>query len=253
MSIHIVTHCYAISLPQYASHLIYQLSSLITYKPEVPVRITVCHSFTDHRTVNVINWFRDSCPELNLHTLMLDNNHLFRRSIGRNFCSDGKEELTWFTDVDHVFGRDCLDSLWKIYESAQMNYDAISLLFPKQIQIHKDHATGDALIASEQQPRLVSVDPSDFTVKHYNRAIGGIQIVPRWYLTQYGYLRDMEKYQTPSPDKNKPFPCFRDDVVFRSQCAENGRILPIQLPNLYRLRHSKTTYQGQQHETLPLD
>ena len=102
-------------------------------------------------------------------------------------------------------------------------------------------------------PRLVSVDPSDFTVKHYNRAIGGIQIVPRWYLTQYGYLRDMEKYQTPSPDKNKPFPCFRDDVVFRSQCAENGRILPIQLPNLYRLRHSKTTYQGQQHETLPLD
>lgn len=247
MSIHIVTHCYAVRLPQYAKQLCCQLSSLVE-NDDVPVRITVCLSFVDNKTIDVINWFRDNYPKLNLHTLMMDDAHLFRRSIGRNIATVGaKEGLTWFTDVDHEFGPNCLASLWSTWQKAQMNYDNITLLYPNQILIHRDHATGDAEMEKVEIPSFHLLDYTTFVPKQYNRAIGGIQIVPRWYLTKYGYLRDSEKYQTQT-DGKAPFPDFRDDVAFRSGCQQRGRVLPIQLPNLHRIRHSKTTYQGQSHE-----
>ena len=253
MSIHIVTHCYAVRLPQYAKQLCCQLSSLVEYVPSIPVRITVCLSFVDNKAIGVINWFRDTYPTLNLHTLMMDDAHLFRRSIGRNLATvDAKEHLTWFTDVDHVFGPDCLSTLWNTWQKAAMNYSNVTLLYPNQIQIHCDHETGDAEMSSVELPSLHLLDYSKFVPKQYNRAIGGIQIVPRWYLTQHGYLRDVEKYQKPS-NSQRPFPEFRDDVAFRSGCQQRGRVLPIQLPSLYRIRHAKTTYQGQSHETVEMD
>lgn len=248
MSIHIVSHCYAVRLPQYAQQLCCQLSSLVQHTPTVPTRITICLTYSDHRTIEVINWFRDNCPALNLHTLTLPDGSLFRRSIGRNLaCVDAREELTWFTDVDHVFGHNCLDTLWSTWIHAQMHYRNVTMLYPKQIMIHKDHATGDASMEQITTPKLVNLDLRSFEIKNYNRAIGGIQIVPRWYIRQYGYLADNAKYQQ---DVEKPFADFRDDVVFRGDCQKRGRILPITLPNLFRIRHSKTTYQGQDHATV---
>lgn len=253
MSIHIVTHCYAIALPQYAVHLNYQLSSLVRWQPNVPVSITVCMSIIDHRVHEVLNWFADH-TDLTIHTLAFDHRHLFRRSIGRNRAAHAQPnaELTWFTDVDHVFGDGCLDRLWSIYTDARTKYDTISLLYPKSIQIHTEHAIGDALVDSEAAPGLVELDTTTFTTKHYSRAIGGIQIVPQWYLRQYGYLHKDAKYQSPV-DADKPFACFRDDVAFRSGCHARGRVLPIELPSLYRIRHTKTTYQGQDHGTVAVD
>ncbi len=248
MSIHIVTHCYAGLLPQYAQHLTYQLSSLVINKPAVPFRITVCLSFTDNRTIEVVNWFRDNHPELNLHTISMDHRHLFRRAIGRNLARIGAaEELTWFTDVDHFFGDDCLNSLWLTWARMQTHYTNVAMLWPKSILIHKDHATGDKETAAVTEPRLIEIDPTLFVPKTYTRAIGGIQIVPKSYLDKHGYLNGDATYQQLVNDLSKPFACFRDDVAFRSLCHKRGKVVSISLPNLFRMRHSATTYQHQVH------
>lgn len=240
MSIRIITHCYAKELPQYATFLHYQLSSLVLYKPEVSVVIYVCCTLDDQRTVNVLRQFQQEHPQLDLRPLYMSPGQLFRRSIGRNVASlTGTEALMWFTDVDHCFGAGCLDTLWDQW----LQFDAMpTLMYPGQIWICRDHATGDALIGDVQHGELKDVENIPFTVKKYNRAIGGIQIVNGDYIREYGYLHRVEKWQRPRTD-HKPFGDFRDDIAFRKLCAEHGIVQRITLPHLYRLRHTATTYQ----------
>lgn len=255
MSVLLVTHCYAKELPQYAAFLRYQLSSLVLYKPAVKTRIVVCYSPKDELTASVLRWFLVSTkPEdICLSVMGLTEDHLFRRSVGRNraaLASD--EDLIWFTDVDHVFGEGCIDSLWNTWNGNGCDLLRIrdsqgkqpTMVYPKEIQILQDHATGDRLVEQvlNEPERLWAVDPDEFVSKTYNRAIGGIQIVPGRLCREIGYLHGHQKWCSPRTD-GKPFGDFHDDVVFRGVVSQRGEIVPIELPNLFRLRHTRTTYQ----------
>lgn len=243
MSIRLVTHCYAARLPQYAKHLWYQLSSLVLHKPDVPVAITICYSMHDATTTDTILKFEGRHGNgLSIRPMSMSGPELYRRSIGRNRAGlEATEDLIWFTDVDHVFGEGCLDNLWRIWQG--LKQDEISMVYPKAIKIHQDHATGDATpFPASEDWRLLEINSSEFVDKRYRRAIGGVQIARGDLVRQYGYLNGHSKYQKPRLD-GLPFGDFRDDIVFRGRCKTFGKIVGIDLANLYRIRHSETTYQ----------
>lgn len=241
--IHIVTHCYAAELPQFAGFLKWQISSLVRHPCIQPVRLTVCRAKLDKAVSEVMAWgagvMRDAGVRLSV--LELDPGSLFRRSIGRNLAAlDTKESICWFTDVDHYFGEGCLDRLWEIWHAIE---PTPAMVWPKEIQIHKNHAIGDeswweAMQCHDLAPEI---NPSQFSSKRYHRAIGGVQIVSGDFCRKLGYLNDHPKWQRPRGD-GRPFRDFQDDVIFRRQAALVGDLVPIELPGLYRLRHTQTTY-----------
>lgn len=235
--LHIVTHCYSAELPQYAMALRYQLSSLVLHPPKVRTLVEVCCVEEDSETMDVIDWFTCN-TNLYLCISRLTLPQISRRSIGRNLAAlRSHAELIWFTDVDHVFGEGCIDSLWREWES--MPY-FVSMIYPKSIQINKTHALGDWYLSSSAQAELVDINPGDFTDKFYDRAIGGVQIVPGSLARQYGYLNHEPQYQTPL---EKPFSSFQDDVVYRRWCGTKGPVVAVNIEGLRRIRHSRTTYQ----------
>lgn len=244
MSIRIVTHCYAGTLPQYAVFLRYQLSSLILHKPKVPIVISVCFSVTDNRTIAVLSEFLDKhAGDINIQCEGMTERELFRRAIGRNRVAlKSAEDLVWFTDVDYLFRNGCLDNLWAVWKS--MESPKPTLIYPKMVMVQRTHQLGDALVESAKFKRdlLVDVDEAEFVEKPEWKAIGGIQIVDGAYARIVGYLNTHSRYQQPVV-AGQPFPEFRDDVKFRSNCAKVGAIQPIDGTGVYRLRHSRTTYQ----------
>ena len=90
-------------------------------------------------------------------------------------------------------------------------------------------------------PRVVDIDPTEFVEKRYGRAIGGVQIVRGDFARKYGYLHDVAKYQQPV---EHPFGDFRDDIAYRDFVRSFGRIVGIDLPGMYRLRHGVKTHPG---------
>jgi len=235
--LHIVTHCYAAKLPHYAQALRYQLSSLTTYKKNVRTVVEVCCVDEDVDTQNVLDWFVCN-TSLNLIISRLSVENISCRAIGRNLAAlSSHAELIWFTDVDYVFHTGCIDGLWAAWESL---HEYASMLYPSTVNVHKDHQTGDNALAQEDCDGLIFVKPDDFFPTHYTRAIGGIQIVPGSLARDYGYLNASKRYQTPL---SEPFKDFRDDIAFRRFCKTKGPIVKVDFPGLYRLRHSRTTYQ----------
>ena len=169
---------------------------------------------------------------------------LFRRAIGRNDAAlSSYTDLVWFCDCDYLFGEGCIDGLWKSWNELDQ---FASMMFPEKFWTMKTRELGDELIAQNLQG-VVGADPSLFTQVWSKRAFGGLQIVPGSLARERGYLDGHRKYQTPLP---RPFANFHDDVAYRKSCLRIGPIVPLEVPNLYRLRHSKTTYQGQQHGTV---
>jgi hypothetical protein len=236
--IELVTHCYAHELSQYAAFFRYQISSLLNHTPAVPVQLTVCWTPIDKATANALAWGKHETAgtAISIKSIELAPDQLFRRSIGRNCAAlESRADLVWFTDVDHYFGPGCLDTLLQSNITTELAY-------PQQIMIHKDHATGDVAATHTTDSRL-TICFDDFIPKTYNRAIGGVQIVHGDYARFWGYLKGHSKYQSPRHD-GRPFGDFKDDVTFRRQWELFGGTLPLELPGVYRLRHSKTTYQG---------
>ncbi len=242
MSIHIVTHAYAGDLPQYAVFLRAQLSSLILYKPKTPVSITVCVTADDEKVVKVL-------ADLSIHfgnsldICWLPKEQLFRRSIGRNIVAlQTHQHLLWATDVDHVFGDGCLDELQDTWNWFPPDKKPV-MVWPNQIQIQMVHELGDRYVEKHlESTGLIDINPKEFELKTYNRSIGGIQIINGQFCRKHGYLNGSKRWQRPvSPVR--PFPSFADDVRFRAFCASQGEVEAISVKNLYRLRHSKTTYQ----------
>ncbi|MCK9570131.1 hypothetical protein M0R72_14400 [Candidatus Pacearchaeota archaeon] len=234
-TIEVVSHCYARDLPHYAQFLAYQLSGYIINPPEqCRVLPTICYTVGDPDTVKVLDWFQHSCG-LDIHRVELPPNRLWRRAIGRNIAAaQSTAHRVWFCDVDMVIHGECLDQL------AAMAWPAgATMIYPKQVMIHKDHATGDQA-AQGPLTELKSIQVNDFTFKNYHRAIGGVQIVDGWFAREHGYIPSSRKYQNPA---TRPFPDFRDDIAYRGFCQSLGTITPVDLPGIYRLRHSTTTYQ----------
>ena len=156
--------------------------------------------------------------------------------MGRNLSALATEaSVLWYTDCDHWFGPGCIDSLAPCVEED-------SLFSPSSLYIHRDHQTGDSYIhkLSLGRPRLVDIDRDDFVRKSVRRTIGGLQIVNGPTANKHGYLEKWKRgrYQRPSPDTG--FQQCKSDSQYRKMLREHGATeCPIDIPNLYRLRHSK--------------
>lgn len=239
-SVRIVTHCHASNLPQYAVFLQYHLSSLTRCLDDVELSATVCYTPDDFKTSVALNWFAHNHPDFPLKRIALDPGELFRRSIGRNLAAlDSHETLVWFADVDHVFMSGCFTELLKCWNELEDPKPA--MIYPGTIKIHATHALGDELVRTYDPEGDFKIKREDFVDKHYNRAIGGVQIVAGEVARVYGYLHGSKKYQKPTDGKH-PFPSFRDDIAYRSFCGMMGGVKKVQFDGVYRLRHSAKTY-----------
>lgn len=249
--IEIVSHCYATELPQYAAMLVYQASSLVLHKPkQCKVCLSVCvwgdiddQPYPEIRDIcvgKVLPWTKKTLSAHDISWLIcyMTKGELGRRCIGRNRLALNTEaDIVWFADVDQVFRDGMLDRL------ATMEWpENASMIFPREIKIHRDWKTGDERTGAIDldDPCLVDVDPMEFVPKQYHDAIGGVQIVRGDFVRKHGYLAGDEKWQRPSVD---PFGDFRDDVAYRRYCRQCGPIVRVDLPGMYRLRHTRTTYQ----------
>jgi len=242
MLIEIVSHCFAEELPQYAACLHYQICSLVLQKPtKVQVCLTVCFCASDERTLKVIrngNKLFSKYKGLQLAVKILPRNEIGRRSIGRNKVAMGSiGDIIWFADVDQVFRDGILDRLGTMEWPGEN-----AMVFPKEIMIHQDHATGDERTSAVDLDHLEfeAIKSKEFVPKKYNRAIGGVQIVRGDFAREHGYLNHDGKWQQPT---DKPFGDFRDDIAYRNFCSDHGGVIPIDLPGLCRLRHTRITYQ----------
>ena len=237
-TIEVVTHAYAEEMPHFASALVHQISSLVLHKSKkCKVKLTVCCTPSDTSVSQVLGWcYRGVEVHLNCSPMYLPWSNIGRRCIGRNDAALVTEaDIVWFADVDQVFRNGIFDRL------AEMEWPAgASMIHPRNIKIHKDHSTGDKLLCRLKELKLVDIDPKDFVDKRYRKAIGGVQIVQGDFARQYGYLNGDEKWQRPT---DKPFGDFRDDVAYRRFCLRHGSIVGVDLPGMFRLRHTKTTYQ----------
>ena len=235
-TIEIVTHAYAEEMPHFASALVHQLSSILLHPSKCcKVAVSLCSTLNDRRIDLVSRYFLTQQKELDLGIYDMSADELGRRSIGRNrVAKDTDADIVWFADVDQVFRDGIFDRL------AEMEWPAdASMIYPRMIKIHKDHATGDKLLCGMKEPKLVDIDPEDFIDKRYRKAIGGVQIVQGDFARQHGYLNGDEKWQRST---DKPFGDFRDDVAYRSFCLQHGPIVGVDLPGMFRLRHTATTY-----------
>lgn len=238
MSVRIVTHCYGLELPQYSYFLDAQLWSLREFAP-IGTCITICLWLEDFLTQSIIKRHEGIDSEkLEIRLLMTSHKgDLFNRAILRNVAAKrSTEDVVWFTDVDHIFGEGCLQAL----EEQMKNTEGV-LHYPESLLIHKDHETGDKYWKRLKDDSYFYLNQNDFQPMQYHKAIGGVQIVPGWFARKYGYLDHSDKLLKPT-DGTKPFPTFRDDVKYRKFCSYHGPTVKLQLPNLYRLRHTEVTY-----------
>ncbi len=258
-TVEIVSHCYAGTLPQYAALLHYQLSSLIEFAPKrcfVDMRI-VCDR-EDKHTAKVVDATAFLGETVFVDVEYLDRSELFRRSIGRNRRALAtKADAIWMTDVDHFFGKGCLDALGDIIARGQLaEFSRVS-----HVWIHRTHALGDAavekafrqdkkdLVVRSQKAcddycyeavRRMLVDENEFELRRERRPIGGIQILRQDLAHRIGYLNDSKKWQTPV-DPDGGFRSCKCDVAFRKTTPP---CVAIDLPNLYRIRHTRAGRDG---------
>jgi hypothetical protein len=237
-TVEIVTHCWAGRYEHYALALRYQLASLVLHRPEkCAVIVSVCRSPDDELTEKVLNWF-DVFTDLDLQVFDFFLPELGRRAIGRNqVAMASKADIVWFTDCDHVFGSGCLDAL------AELSWPSWApMVFPSKIQIHRDHETGDRSLARAKVEDLPCVVSEEFEPKRYKRAIGGVQIVRGDYAREHGFLNSSRRWQQ-AYQGDRGFDSCRCDKAYRRFITDRGEsIIPVGLPNLFRLRHTETTH-----------
>lgn len=235
MLVEIVTHCYSGPNGQYAKLLAYQLRSLLDHPPEqVTSRLTIFYPEIDRLVYKLLSACLDeidSIPRSVVIAGFAQNMRLaFQRPIGRDLAArNTSADVIWFADCDYLFGPGCLDSLAKIAGHTE------PLFFPRTTLINRDHATGDSYISAVP---LKSIEPADFVPKVEKKAIGGIQIVPGDVARKYGYCPNIAKYQRPAPADCDTIIGFGADSAYRRQLGTPGT--PIDIPNLFRLRHSQT-------------
>jgi len=236
MHLEIVTHCW-----RYSRLLTYQLSSLVLFPPQsVQVTMTVFHATDDEPTVRVLEFFqRQQAENVVWRWWDLPRPQLLRRAIGRNQAAlRTQADWVWFADADMCFGDGCLDALpSQLTELPEA--DAVPLVYPRTVLISRDHSAGDAHIdRARGKPRLLDIDRSRFVPKRYRRAIGGVQIVPGGILRELGYCRGQRRHLQPADRWRR----CRSDVAFRRALGTRG--LPVNVPHVYRLRHSRRGREG---------
>jgi len=241
-SVRIVTHIYAVDLPQYGVFLRAQLSSLIIHKSsKVDTYVTVCCTESDERSMEVLDEFQELLGD-RLFIYKMTPERLFRRSIGRNAeALSCVEDLIWFADADYVFGSNCFNTLLKGYHNVQ--HLNPTMLWPKYVQKQLNHADGDVFWQKNIDTKgLLDIKENSFFQFRYRRPIGGVQIIPKAIANKHGYLNEgHDKWQKPAGHYG--FGCFRDDPKATSFAGKIGEVLSVPVDNVFRLRHTKTSYQ----------
>lgn len=218
----------------------WQLSSLINNPPKLcNVIHTTCCTIADQATLKVWNRLAELTIPLSGHVELtlsiLPEEELFRRAIGRNkVAKSTTADVVWFADCDYFYGPGCLDSLVE-----QVTEDD-TLYFPGSQLISETHKSGDKLIeqcAMADYYGIVKEDSSTFVLKGMKKAIGGLQIVTGNTARERGYLPDTK--WTQPVDREQGFQDTKCDIAYRKSMHEKK----IQIPNLYRLRHSITGLQ----------
>jgi len=249
-TIEIVTHCWAERDWRYAAALNYQLASLLHHKPKIcDVFVSVYFHTDDDRVRKVLELFEEF-DKLNIFWKEVDSlEYLGRRSIGRNHAAKTtKADLVWFADADYYFGEGALDYVADISWLSGTD----SLLYPRTVWICKTHEIGDGFLGLVKQPTLdvpkfvlnQFTPPVNFVKEKYTRAIGGAQIVEGDFARNCGYLDGVNKWQTPC-NPHKPFgnkgrgTHTPDDVAFRHFCNQYGFIKGVEIPNVFRIRHTE--------------
>ena len=235
--IEIVAHCYAKKHRHYADGLFCCMSSLVDSRLSgVDVKLTVCCTKDDKLTLQVLDWFR--CFTFNFEICFLTEAEISLRAFGRNKVAKQSEaDIVWFADVDQMYKPEVFTQL------AEWSWpDKASLLFLKDIKISTTHALGDALLKKASQQRcLIDIDESQFTNKHYHTAIGGVQIVHGDFARKYGYLQHWFKNGYKGRDNPFKRRC-RDDVRYRRFCGRKAPLMGIDVPGMYRIRHTESTH-----------
>ena len=230
MIIDVVSHCWAGPNGQYAKLLAYQCQSLVDHPPEhCGVNQHIYFAMEDIATRLVLPAHRYPCPTVQFSFHPIEKLLLFQRPWGRNrHCQHTTADIVWWADADYLFGPGCLDAL------SQIDLSGDKLFYPRTTLICRDHATGDRYI----ERGAGEIDPADFIPKNEHKAIGGIQIVTGDTARTDGYVPHIARYQQPAPKGADTIVGFGADREYRIQLGTRGT--PIDLPNLYRLRHSQT-------------
>ena len=236
--IEIVVHACAVELPLYAAMLRYQIRAIADNPPQHcrAKLIVACLAFDEDRAVaDATHGKLGLCETFDLERVIMSREQLFRRSIFRHAISQcSSADVLWFADADWVMGPGCLDAV-----AAQVSRED-GLCLPTHYHCRKSPEEGD----EDWQAVLNGAEPVIDTSKFHRRrskiAIGGLQIIGSDFARRIGYLPD-SKWQWPA-DPTKPFRCFRDDSKWRMvhfSGANRGKLIDV--PNLYRLRHSKSS------------
>jgi hypothetical protein len=225
MQLEIISHCW-----QYGRQLTHQLSSLLLFAPStVNVVMTVVFASEDHSTKEVLDYFEAfEAPHIRWNWCCLTREKVFRRAFGRNQAALATTaDWVWFADADMCFRSSCLDEL-----AGQLRGQSTPLVYPRIIRISHSHEAGEsALNRVATGPALIDIDPAEFVPWRYDRAIGGVQIVPGDIARSRGYLNGRRRlFKVPIS-----FGGFSDDIAFRRSLGTDGS--PINLDGVYRIRH----------------
>lgn len=240
--VEICSHCW-----NYSRLLTYQLSSIWLYPPvKNRVDVVVCYSSDDEKTMEVLAWFAEQEPPENVHLRVwrLETNKLMRRAIGRNErAMDTRADYILFSDVDMLFGPGAVDGIVDAWLKSTRCIDGhgrvatndppADLVYPRYVG-KCDHARGDEYIADVTAPGLYDINTEDFCPHRYRRAIGGVQYVHGDVAREKGYLPAGHRHLRPAGRWIKT----NDDVCARRHMVGH-RGVPIQVPNIYRIRHSQ--------------
>lgn len=231
----IVVHAYAEDIPDFASLLTAQLSSIIRHPPASGCAVVnVCTAPTDRLTLDVVEQFRERSRKTTVSIVprCYTTDMLFRRAIARNMLAKStRADLVWFADCDYMVGPGTLDAMLAV--------ECDTLWHPKKVLIHKSHQEGDEFIARIAPGRPAEGDLGRFEEHRVSIAIGGLQFVSGDVARARGYL-DGTRWVKPVD----PAGGFRDTQEDRVYRGSFERRLSFDIPNLYRLRHSKSAFEA---------
>jgi hypothetical protein len=224
-TVELVSHCW-----NYSRLLCLQLSSIWLNPPRKhELKVTVCWTGEDEKTGAMIGWFAaQRASNVRLDAVRLSHDSLMRRAIGRNKVSlQTKADFLFHSDCDMLFGSNAIDTLVDSFPAGA------ALCYPRIVR-KCTMERGDYYISLVKRPGFYDVEPADFEPHKYGRAIGGTQYIPGDLAREKGYLPEGHRYLKPARRWMKT----NEDVCARRYLAGH-RGVPIQAPNVLRVRHSE--------------
>jgi hypothetical protein len=238
-TVHIISHCYALKIPDFAKMLTAQISSLILWPPTVNTILTVCTTPEDVVTGKAMIGLANAVkPPVKLDLLFLEKTDLFRRAIGRNKAAKASgADVCWFADADYLFGHGCIDAV----AAVKFPDCGPEFVLPRDAAIHVDHDAGDAELARIEIGEVFTPDLSKF--KHWGPRlpIGGLQIVSG-DVARNGYL-DGTKWIKPLADASLGFQNTSEDSRYRKSRYGGGSRFFADIPGVYRMRHWESAFE----------